>query len=137
MAEHSTAACGHRCLPTLHAVVEAFGQAGLLLPQDDRAVKLHATVINTRYRHRGQGRGSATGAGQQHQQQGQGQQQHQRQAIDGRLLLQQHAVVDLGAVALPAGAGRITKPPASTFVPTAWRWPDATPARTAQLSLVT
>lgn len=83
-------------LPT--AVVEAFGQAGLLLPQDDRPVKLHATVINTRYRKRGGGGGgrpegqAAAGA----------QQREQRQPFDGRGLLQLHAAVDLGTVRLPA-----------------------------------
>lgn len=78
------------------AVVEAFGASGLLLPQDDRAVKLHATVINTRYRRR------ASGAG---QQQGQRQGQlaaEQRQPFDGRQLLQSFGELDLGTVQLPA-----------------------------------
>ncbi|PRW60326.1 activating signal cointegrator 1 complex subunit 1 [Chlorella sorokiniana] len=91
------------------AVVEAFSAAGLLLPQDDRAVKLHATVLNTRYRRRSSGSGSS-GPGQasgQAQQQGQQQPQgrgqwEQRRPFDGRQLLQRHGAVDFGAVQLPA-----------------------------------
>ena len=81
----------HRPSP---AVVEAFSQAGLLLPQDERAVKLHATVLNTRYRRRG-----SSGDG---QQQGQQQGREARQPFDGRGLLARHGGVDLGGVPLPA-----------------------------------
>lgn len=80
--------------------MEAFSQAGLLLPQDERAVKVHATVINSRYRLRAASAGG--GGGPQHAQ-GQGRQQRdQRQAFDGRMLLERHAAVDFGEVSLPA-----------------------------------
>lgn len=80
-------------------MVEAFGQAGLLLPQDDRPVKLHATVMNTRYRRRSGGGGGGRVEGQV----ALGAQQHeQRRPFDGRGLLQQHAGLDLGTVHLSA-----------------------------------
>lgn len=88
------------------AVVEAFSAAGLLLQQDERAVKLHATVLNTRYRRRSSSSGGGgSGPGQQGQQRGQPQgrgQWEQRQPFDGRQLLERHGGVDFGAVQLPA-----------------------------------
>ncbi|KAG2486288.1 hypothetical protein HYH03_014993 [Edaphochlamys debaryana] len=71
------------------AVVEAFGGAGLLLPQDDRKVKLHATIINTRYRKRTDGAGAGGSAGG-------GGGRPERQPFDGRALLQEHGRLDLG-----------------------------------------
>lgn len=88
------------------AVAEAFSAVGLLLQQDERAVKLHATVLNSRYRRRSSSSsgGGGSGPGQQGQQQGQQQgrgQWEQRQPFDGRRLLERHGGVDFGAVQLP------------------------------------
>lgn len=78
------------------AAVEAFAAAGLLLPQDQRPVKLHATLMNTRYRQKGGNSGSS-------EQQQQGQQRwEERRPFDGRALLERHGGLDLGAVALRA-----------------------------------
>lgn len=100
---------GAPCLSVVvPAVVAAFGQAGLLLPQDDRETRLHATVINTRYRRRASGNGDGGGQqqGGEQQQQQQAQQRRERgeprQAFDGRWLLERHGGLDLGSVALAA-----------------------------------
>eukprot|EP00887_Chlorella_sp_A99_P003180 scaffold9.g3180.t1 len=84
--------------------VTAFSEAGLLQPQDERPVKLHTTVINTRYRKRAGGgpdggAGGSAGAG--HQQQRGGSDQ-QRQPFDGRALLAAQGQLDLGVLDLPA-----------------------------------
>ena len=72
---------------------ETFGQVGLLLPQDNRAVQLHATIVNTRYCRRSGG-SSRSGPGGQKQQERQG--YYQRQEFDRRQLLERHVGVDLG-----------------------------------------
>lgn len=67
------------------AAVRRFAAAGLALPADcARGLKLHATLINTRYRQAQRGRGAAGG--------------WQRQAVDARALMQRHGDVDLGEV---------------------------------------
>ena len=38
------------CCPLASVYIQAFNNAGLLLDKDNRKVKMHATVINTRYR---------------------------------------------------------------------------------------
>ncbi|PNW87945.1 hypothetical protein CHLRE_01g008000v5 [Chlamydomonas reinhardtii] len=86
-------------------VVEEFGRAGLLLPQDDRKVKLHATIINTRYRKRGaeqQQGGGGGGSSSQQQRPQQGGRPSDRQPFDGRALLEQHGRLDLGIHTLQA-----------------------------------
>lgn len=68
---------------------QAFSSAGLLLPAEKRPVKLHATLINTRYRSRssdGGGGGRQQGAAA----------ASARVPFDGRELLKRHADIDLG-----------------------------------------
>lgn len=81
------------------AVLSAFASAGLLLPQDERAVKLHATIINTRYRRRG---GGSTQPPPQQQLDGSGGGGNRRQPFDGRALLTAHRDLSLGSLELPA-----------------------------------
>lgn len=66
------------------ASVRAFGDAGLLLPKDDRPVKLHATVMNTRLR-RGRGDGELPGG---------------RTPFDARRVMEAHGEMDCGTVRL-------------------------------------
>lgn len=99
-------ACSQPAPPAMHraappAVVAAFSQAGLVLPQDERAVKLHATLINTRYRQRSGGGGSGAQGEAQQGQPGQPRRE-QRQPFGGRGLLERHAAADFGTVQLPA-----------------------------------
>ncbi|GAB4816249.1 hypothetical protein N2152v2_003295 [Parachlorella kessleri] len=88
------------------AVVAAFGREGLLLPQDEREVKLHATVLNTRYRRPAPGAAGQPQQQRDRQQQGQQAQQGRpridRQPFDGRLLLEKYGDIDFGLVTLPA-----------------------------------
>ena len=66
------------------AAVRAFGDAGLLLPKDDKPVKLHATVMNTRLR-RGRGDGELPGG---------------RTPFDARRVMEAHGLLDCGTVRL-------------------------------------
>lgn len=75
---------GNRLEQLCEKLVQEFASNGLLSPQDIRPVKLHATVINTRYAMRKAEAGA------------------QRQQFDGRLLLQKLSSLDLGVVTLPA-----------------------------------
>ncbi|GLC38173.1 hypothetical protein PLESTB_001091700 [Pleodorina starrii] len=97
---------GNRLEALCDLVVDDFAKAGLLLPQDERKVKLHATVINTRYRKRspqgagggggGAAAGPAGGGG------GPMGRREERQPFDGRALLQEHGRLDLGIHTLEA-----------------------------------
>ncbi|GIL50546.1 hypothetical protein Vafri_6716 [Volvox africanus] len=95
---------GNRLEALCDLVVEEFARAGLLLPQDERKVKLHATILNTRYRkrpqaseavggsgRRGEGPAGAAGAGS-----GPTSRREERQPFDGRALLEEHGRLDLG-----------------------------------------
>ncbi|PNH12215.1 Activating signal cointegrator 1 complex subunit 1 [Tetrabaena socialis] len=91
---------GSRLEALCDLLVDQFAQAGLLLPQDERKVKLHATVVNTRYRKRapgGAGAAPPAAAGGRQQQQ-----REERQPFDGRALLAEHARLDLGIHCLEA-----------------------------------
>ena len=66
------------------AAVRAFGDAGLLLSIDDKPVKLHATVMNTRLR-RGRGDGERSGG---------------RTPFDARRVMEAHGRLDCGTVRL-------------------------------------
>ncbi|KAG2430371.1 hypothetical protein HYH02_013733 [Chlamydomonas schloesseri] len=98
---------GSRLEALCDAVVEEFGRAGLLLPQDDRKVKLHATIINTRYRKRGAEQQGGGGGGDRQAGGGGGRGRHghqpfDRQPFDGRALLAEHGRLDLGIHTLQA-----------------------------------
>ena len=66
------------------AAVMAFRDAGLLLQKDDKPVKLHATVMNTRLR-RGRGGGERSGG---------------RTPFDARRVMEAHGLLDCGTVRL-------------------------------------
>uniref|UniRef100_A0A383VIG8 K Homology domain-containing protein n=1 Tax=Tetradesmus obliquus TaxID=3088 RepID=A0A383VIG8_TETOB len=109
---------GNRLSQLCDMLLQAFKQAGLTVPGQLESVKLHATVINTRYRRStpassaaaaaaaaavavsGQRQG-ARGGGSDRQQQQQ-QQQQQRIGVDGRQLLEDWSGFDLGQFEVPA-----------------------------------
>ncbi|GLI60817.1 hypothetical protein VaNZ11_002923 [Volvox africanus] len=95
---------GNRLEALCDLVVEEFARAGLLLPKDERKVKLHATILNTRYRKRpqaswatgGSGRGGEGPAGAAGTGAGSTGRREERQPFDGRALLGEHGRLDLG-----------------------------------------
>ncbi|WIA35225.1 hypothetical protein OEZ86_003687 [Tetradesmus obliquus] len=105
---------GNRLSQLCDMLLQAFKQAGLTVPGQLESVKLHATVINTRYRRSTPASSAAAAAaaaaaavsGQRQGARGGGsdrqQQQQQRIGVDGRQLLEDWSGFDLGQFEVPA-----------------------------------
>jgi hypothetical protein len=90
------------------AVVDIYSGAGLLLERDDRPVKLHATLINTRLRRQTGGGGGGGGsdltatAGAGGAAAAAGSQHKRHESFDARAVVAAHSTVDLGEAAAAA-----------------------------------